>query len=301
MTQLELLRSPLHQHSHRGALAEFWMALDYLEFMRGNPAAMFKANLQAMEYAAAAEWPREEMQAASDIIAAAVLGPMTFDEIRAFGDELTTSNDPIRVSTGLAAILAADVAQGVDPEATEHAWEEFTSGHGLVWLEGAHGAHIAALELASGALDRAERRILRARQTAAAMGDIWYVNIMEAILAFTVDGQGRTHEFLRIADRYESHMSVFDLEARVHRHRLRSLAFARRGALDDAEASAREALKLVEPSGLVSTKAGTLVELSTVLAARGFASEAASYRDAAVETYRRKGNITAIAALARGT
>jgi hypothetical protein len=96
-------------------------------------------------------------------------------------------------------------------------------------------------------------------------------------------------------------MSVFDLEARVNRHRLRSLAFSHRGALDDAEASAREALKLVEPSGLVSTKAGTLVELSTVLAARGFASEAASYRDAAVETYRRKGNITAILALTRET
>ncbi len=301
MTQLEGLRIPLRRHGHRGALAEFWVALGYLEFMRGNPAAMFKANLQAMEDAAAAGWPREEMQAASDIIEAATLGPMTFDEIRAFGNELRATDDPIRVSTGLAAILAADVAQGIDPAEAEQTWQEFTGGHGLVWLESAHSAHIAALELESGALESAERRILRARQTAAAMGDIWYTNMMEPILAFTMEAQGRTHEFLRIADRYESHMSVFDLVARVHRHRLRSRAFLRRGALDDAEASAREAFKLVESSGLVPTKAEALVELSTVLSARGFASEATSYRDAAVETYRRKGNITAIAALTRGT
>jgi tetratricopeptide (TPR) repeat protein len=273
------------------------MALDYVELMRGSAAGIFAACMRALDEAAASGQLREANQAASDVLGGALVGPLDFDEIRSFGEELRLSDDPIRISTGLAAILAADVAQGVDPTSTERSWRSAAEGNGLVWLGAVHGAHIAELELESGAFEAAERRVWDARQTVVAMGDVWYLNAMNPILAFAVDGQGRTNEFLRIADQYEAQMTMFDREARIQRQVLRARALRHRGRLDDAEVAARTGLELVESTDLLPTRAAVLTELSIVLAARGFEREAASYEESAIEVYRKKGNLAAIAAL----
>lgn len=109
-----------------------------------------------------------------------------------------------------------------------------------------HGAHIAELELESGAFEATERRISYGRQTVVAMGNIWYLNVMDPILAFAVDGQGRTSEFLRIADQCEAQMTMFDREASIRRQVLRPRALRHHGRLDDAEVAARTGLELVE-------------------------------------------------------
>lgn len=294
---LHQLRIQLEQLGDRGALAELWMALDYVEFMRGSAAGMFAAGVRAMDEAAASGQLREANQAASDVLEGALLGPLSFDEIRSFGEQLRLSDDPIRISTGLAAILAADVAQGVDLTSTERSWRSVVEGNGFVWLGAVHGAHIAELELESGAFEAAERRISGARQTVLAMGDVWYLNAMDPILAFAVDGQGRTKEFLRIADQYEARATMFDREARIRRHVLRARALRHRGRLDDAEVAARTGLELAESTDLLPTKAAVLTELSIVLAARGFGREAASYEERAIEVYRQKGNLAALTTL----
>ena len=74
-------------------------------------------------------------------------------------------------------------------------------------------------------------------------------------------------------------------------------ALRHRGRLDDAEVAARTGLELVESTDLLPTRAAVLTELSIVLAARGFGREAASYEESAIEVYRKKGNLAAIAAL----
>ena len=295
--ELHQLRIRLEQLGDRGALAEVWNAIAYVEFMRGHAAAMFAANQRTLDEATASGRLREANQAASDLIEAAVLSPMTFDEIRAFGEELRASDDPISTSTGLAAIFASDVAQCVDPAPSEQAWHSFTEGNGFVWLGAVQGAHIAELELESGAFESAEQRASSSRQTVVAMGDVWYLNMIDPILAFAVDGQGRTSEFLRIADQYEAQMTMFDREARIRRQVLRARASMHRGRLDDAEVAARAALELVEPTDMFPTKAAALTELSRVLSARGFVSDAASFKDAAIEVYRHKGNVAAVKAL----
>jgi hypothetical protein len=156
---------------------------------------------------------------------------------------------------------------------------------------------IAQVELECGRFEDAERRTSLARQTMVAMGDVWYLNTFDPILAMAIDGQGRTHEFLRLADQYDVQIALFDRDARIRRQLLRSRASMRRGALDDAERAARSAYELVEPTDLSLPRASVLTELSDVLRARGFADEAESYRKTAIDVHEKKGNVAAIAAV----
>jgi len=64
-----------------------------------------------------------------------------------------------------------------------------------------------------------------------------------------------------------------------------------------AEAAARRALKLVEPTDLVTQHANALLMLADALEARGLGADAAAARGEAIAKLRAKGNLAAVARL----
>jgi class 3 adenylate cyclase/tetratricopeptide (TPR) repeat protein len=298
LAALGRLRESLESFGDEAGLAEAWIAVEYLEFMRGHAGRMYDADRRAVDYALAAGRSREAIQASGDLLFSAVLGPMAFDEIRAAGMDLARANDPIRRSTGLAAIVASDIAERSDRYVRdERAWVDEVERNGLAWLGAVHGVSLGVVDLAAGTFERLERRLSDARLTLTAMGDVWWLNTIDPLLAHAIDGQGRMQEFLRLADQYETRVAMFDRDARIRRHVLRAVASLRRGALDESEASARTAFELVGPTDLLATHAFVRAALAQVLDARGFVKEALEQRDAAIELHRTKGNLAGIRAL----
>ena len=82
---------------------------------------------------------------------------------------------------------------------------------------------------------------------------------------------------------------------------VRQLVLARahllRGSAPKAEAAARRALKLVEPTDMVPQQANVLLMLADVLDARDLGDGAATARSEAIAKLRAKGNLAAVARL----
>jgi ATP/maltotriose-dependent transcriptional regulator MalT len=159
------------------------------------------------------------------------------------------------------------------------------------------GLSLAYLESQLGLFERMERRLLDARDVLAASNDVWWLNSATPLLGLAVWGQGRTREFLRIADAYDADIQVFDRDARVRRYLLRALASLARGALPEADRAGRTALELAEPTDLATTKADVLTALAEIAEARGFPDQASAQRDRVTGIHRSRGNLAALTAL----
>jgi hypothetical protein len=170
--------------------------------------------------------------------------------------------------------------------------------HWLDWLGAVHQLPLAHLEHQLGLPERMERRMSDARRVVLAAGDVWWLNSVDPLLGLAAYGQGRTREFLRIADAFDAEIQVFDRDARIRRYLLRALASLTRGALAEAESSGHTALELAEPTDLLTTRADVLTALAEISDARGFHEQAAMHRASAAEIHTRKGNVAALAALA---
>ena len=77
--------------------------------------------------------------------------------------------------------------------------------------------------------------------------------------------------------------------------RSRAKILARRGELEPAEALAREAVRIGEPSDLLVTRAEALCDLAEVLALGGRREDALAALADGSELFERKGNLTALA------
>ena len=75
----------------------------------------------------------------------------------------------------------------------------------------------------------------------------------------------------------------------------RAKILVRRGELEAAEALARAAVELSEPTDLIGTRADALCDLAEVLAPAGRREDSLAALDDASELYERKGNVTALA------
>jgi hypothetical protein len=72
-----------------------------------------------------------------------------------------------------------------------------------------------------------------------------------------------------------------------------------RGSTAEAEAAARRALKLVEPTDFVTHHVNALFLLADILGARDLGDDATAARGRAIAKLRAKGNLAAVARLKR--
>jgi len=280
------------------ALAEAWLAIEYLEFMRGQLVPAYEATVRALACGLRAGRLREAIQSAGDLVTFAVAGPMPFAGIRQLGLEMAAASDPIAAVSGLALLAAADLAEGSpDQGAHEERRRATIERHGLAWLGAVHALPLGILELQAGSADLAEHRLMQSRQTVLEFGDVWWINSLDPRIAQAQEIQGRTAEFLRTADAFDAQIRVFDRDARISRLLLRALAALHRGALADAQAAVREALDATSGTDLALLTADAHAVAARILDARGFATEATRERSEAAAIHRAKGNITALRAM----
>ena len=229
----------------------------------------------------------------------AVGGPLPFDRFAATARELLSTGEPISGSTGHALMAVAALAAGDDPGFHEHEgrWRDVLDRHGLAWLAAAHGLSIADVEISVGKAEAAERRLREAREFLAAIGNLWWVDLVDGYLCEAVGAQDRPREFLRLADAFAASVQMTDRQNLVKRQLVLARAHLLRGSAVEAEVAARRALKLVEPTDLVPDHVNVLLMLADVLDARDLGGAAADARREAIAKLRAKGNLAAVAHL----
>jgi class 3 adenylate cyclase len=280
-------------------LAETAIVLDNLAYMRGRMAEATLWTSKALRYALAAGLPREATQAAGDLVGFMIIGPLPFDRFAVTAGELLSLDEPMSSSCGHALLAVAALAVGDDDGFNEHEqrWRDLLERRGLAWLAAANGLAIATVETSVGKTEAAERRIREAREFFAAIGNLWYVSIADEFLCEAVAGQDRPGEFLRLADAFGATVPITDRQNLIKRQQVLAQSHLLRGSAVDAEAAARRALKLVEPTDLVPDHASALLTLADALDARDMGDEAFVARSGAMAKLRAKGNRAAVAHL----
>jgi len=279
-------------------LAEASLAISYLESFRGQGAEAHAWALKALRHALAAGRPREATQAAGDVVEIASTS-IPFDRFGAIARELLSLNEPISVSCGHALMAVAALAAGDDAGFQEHEgrWRGVLDRHGLAWLAAIHGLGIAHVEISVGRAEGAERRLREAREFLGGLGNVWWIDLVDGSLCDAVGAQDRPREFLRLADAFATSVQMTDRATLVRRQLLLARSHLLRGSVPEAEAAARHALKLVEPSDALPEHANALLMLAEVLDARGLEDDAAAARSEAIAKLRAKGNLAAVARL----
>ena len=207
--------------------------------------------------------------------------------------------EPISGSVAHALLAVAALAAGDDPGFHEHEerWQDVLNRHGLTWFAATHGLTIAFVEISAGKAEAAERRLREAREFLAAIGNIWWVTLVDEFLCEAVRAQDRPREFLRLADAFEASVQLTDRGTLIRRQLLLARTHLVRGSAVEAETATRRALKLVEPSDMMLDHANALLLLADVLDSRDLSDDAAAARNEAIAELRAKGNLAAIAHL----
>src|SRR6185312_4492527 len=154
---------------------------------------------------------------------------------------------------------------------------------------------IAFVEISVGKAEAAERRLRDAREFLAALGQIWWVVLVDEFLCEAVRAQDRPREFLRLADAFEASVPLTDRGTLIRRQLLLARTRLLRGSTVEAETAARRALKLVEPSDMMLDHVNALLLLAEVLDSRDLGDDAAAARVEAIAKLRAKGSVAAIA------
>jgi class 3 adenylate cyclase/tetratricopeptide (TPR) repeat protein len=179
---------------------------------------------------------------------------------------------------------------------------------GTAMLEelGAHlmsvgGVAIAAanVEILAGDLGAAERSLFKGYRALERIGETSVFSTVAGSLATLMAQQGRFQEADRFADVGQATSQPDDIASQYLWRAARAMAMASR-AEPGAEALAREALAILEPTDFLEMTGDARMYLAQVLWALGRADEARVEGLRGVELYRRKGNVEAVRQAMKG-
>jgi class 3 adenylate cyclase/predicted ATPase len=122
------------------------------------------------------------------------------------------------------------------------------------------------------------------------MGERGYLSSVAAFLAQALYGQGRLDEADDLARRAQTGAAPDDLWSQVLSRGARAKVCARRGAHEEGERHAREAVRLVADTDALDLHGTALLDLADTLAFAGRNEEAATCVAEALTLYERKGN-----------
>jgi len=277
------------------ALAEAWELEHWRLTMLGHAPGQEEALERALEHARRSGDRSLELETMAGLSGALLWGPTPvpralarmgtlLDETR--GHRLVDA----RIRRSVAALLGMqgrfDEARGILAE-VRSTLEELGSRLNLATL----GFFIGPLELLAGDPEAAERELRSNCDELERMGERSWLCSLAAFLAEALYVQGRHDEaehWTRVA---EEAAASDDLEAQSDLRSVRAKVLAQRGRFEEAEALAREAIALMDPTGESDHKGDAWFDLAEVLRLAGKDAEAAEALQRALEWYEEKGNV----------
>jgi DNA-binding SARP family transcriptional activator len=276
-------------------LAKAWQLLAILEGDLGHNRAAAEALERALPYARRSHDERAERRILGLLAYSAVLGPMPvadairlleghqelarargFSHWEANCDELLAVLWAMRGQFGKARAMLAEA----------RALREDLGVRGAGWASAA--AVVERLAGDPGAAERASRAAYRVYEE---QGSVAFASATAAELAYVLQAQNRDDEALQLTERSEEEMAAGDVIGQTFWRRARARVLARRGAFDEAERLAGEAVQLGSATDEVLLRGDALADLAAVLHLAGRAEEAVRALEQALPLYEQKGNL----------
>ena len=158
-------------------------------------------------------------------------------------------------------------------------------------MQSAVSHHEAQVELLAGAPATAAARLQVDIDRLGAMGEHALLATTAAMLAQARYEQGRLDEAEAHATAAARDAAREDLMTQAMWRGVQARVLARRGRYDEAEALAREAVALVEPTDALTDRGDALLALAEILALRDRPADAATAAREALDLYTRKGAV----------
>jgi predicted ATPase/class 3 adenylate cyclase len=284
-------------------LSRAWRLMADVHWTRARYAEVDAALRRAIEHARRVGDQWEEAESLGQYTGSGVYGPAPAAEVarRSFDVLATVPGNRIAEARALRSLAIVRAMEGSFDEARDLVRRARTILEDLgMRLRAAFVSEGAAfIERLAGDHAAAERELRSGFETARDLGEQGFQSTAAALLARELIEQGRFDEAERFIALSEDLTADDDLATQVLWRSARELLLAARGALDEAEAMAREAVKLADETDDLNMRADVLMDLSRVVEAAGRAPEAHDAVRQAIALYRDKGNRVASAAAER--
>jgi DNA-binding SARP family transcriptional activator/class 3 adenylate cyclase len=291
----------LEAHGDELGLCRAWSLWAEHSLIEGRVARADEAWRRAAEHARRAGNEPALFEVLDWRAAAAVFGPMPVPEAIDLCQELheQVRSSPVVLASVLHALSSLHAMKGDLEEARRllDAGDEI-----LGELGGLHAAvsqEEALVEMLAGRPQAAEERLRTGYERLEKMGEKALLATTAAMLAQAVYAQGRHDEAEELCRASEVAAAANDLSAQVIWRGVCAKLRAKQGLADEAEALAREAVRLAEPTDLLTIRADALLDLAAVLRHGGRSSEADESIRASLELSEQKGDVVS-AERARG-
>ncbi len=155
-------------------------------------------------------------------------------------------------------------------------------------LHSAVSHHEALVEMLAGQPAAAEERLRLGYEKLQEMGERALLATTAAMLAQAIHAQGRYQEADSFCLVSERTAAAEDLPTHVKWRGVRAKILGREGRMGEAEALAREAVQLAEPTDMLTMRADALVDLAVILDLRGLSAGAETAARKGLALYERK-------------
>jgi len=282
------------------SLAQAWNLVGRVAgTVKGSLGTAEEAWRQALSFARRGNYRAELAESISWLMVSAVFGPLPVEQgiarcrefLALYGDDAT-----IRATCSVErAVLEA--MQGDIDSARELLAEGRTTieESGLTLWAALNAQETFLVEQLAGTPGAASEALRNSYSTLDEGGERAYLSSIAGFLAHALIAEGKDDEAERFSRESELAASSDDALSQVLWRTARAKILSRRGELEHAEALAREAVRVGEPTDLLGVRADALRDLAEVLALAGRPEEALDTLEHASELYERKGNLTGLA------
>jgi DNA-binding SARP family transcriptional activator len=287
----------LGEHGDDLGLCRTWCLRAKIAWTEGLVAAADEAWRRAAEHARRAGDERELFEILCWRASAAVWGPTPVAEAigrcRKLRDQVRAS--PVAVAVMLHPLGLLHALRGDFDQARRLIREGNEILDGLGRLQSAVSHHEALVEMLAGQPATAEARLRVGYAKLEEMGEGTLLATTAAMLAQAIHAQGRHQDADSFCLVSERTAAAEELPTQVMWRGVRAKILGQQGRAGAAEALAREAVRLSEPTDLLTVRADALIDLAEVLELRGSAAEADATARQGLALYEQKGDLVSAA------
>jgi hypothetical protein len=282
-------------------LARAWLHVAEVQWLRCHCAEMEEVLARGLVHAERVDERREISSILALMAPAALVGPRPVgDAIEVCRGILERGHGTAVVEGNVSLVLAVlEAMTGRIDEAREH-YVKATStleDRGLTTLLASLRMYAGMVELLAGDFEAAEHELRLSYDALAAVGHSAFLSTTAAFLAKPLYELGRYDDALYMTRASDAAASADDIASQVIWRGTRAKVLAHQGDERQAAKFAQEAVKLLEDTDLLNTRADAFADLAETMRLLGRDEEASAARAEALDLYETKGNLASACAI----